>query len=114
MSVENLTGRKILGGTLELIHKSAHILASLQVLLCVLIFTLRCCGYSDVYKNQLTFPDDLPSVQTTSQQLTVEFNTGAGTTGVDWWLISWWVLPKHQGIHSLWHAPSAAGMDPTM
>ncbi|KAJ4351801.1 uncharacterized protein N0V89_007145 [Didymosphaeria variabile] len=44
--------------------------------------------YSDVYKNQLDF-DTIASGKTSADALTVEYNTGAFTTGRDWWLITY-------------------------
>lgn len=42
--------------------------------------------YSDVYKNQSTWADLGPG-QAGHPPLTVEYNTGFGTTGQDWWYI---------------------------
>jgi hypothetical protein len=43
--------------------------------------------YSDVYKDNCIW-DRLEAGQT-SDGKTVNFNTGFGTTGVDWWLVTW-------------------------
>ncbi|XP_014550921.1 hypothetical protein COCVIDRAFT_31454 [Bipolaris victoriae FI3] len=44
--------------------------------------------YSDNYKNQADFGDILPGA-TSSILQTVEYNTGAFTTGRDWWFITY-------------------------
>lgn len=44
--------------------------------------------YSDVYKNTLDFSTIKPG-QTSADTLTVEYNTGAFTTGRDWWLVTY-------------------------
>jgi Up-Regulated in long-lived daf-2 len=44
--------------------------------------------YSDVYKHNKTW-NSLPHGGVTLDSLAVEYNTGFGTTGIDWWLIVW-------------------------
>lgn len=46
--------------------------------------------YSDNYKN-ITRPPmgKIPNGETSSEYLKVEYNTGFGTTGRDWWLVTW-------------------------
>eukprot|EP00536_Pseudo-nitzschia_multiseries_P009722 jgi/Psemu1/288639/fgenesh1_pg.279_\ len=46
-----------------------------------------CHKYSDAYKHQKNFAN-IRSGQTTSERLTVEYNTGAFTTGRDWWYVA--------------------------
>ena len=43
--------------------------------------------YSDNYKNEHTW--ELIKNQETSSTTTVDYNTGFGTTGRDWWLVTW-------------------------
>lgn len=45
--------------------------------------------YSDNYKNSKEWAVIKPG-ETAAEALTVEYNTGFGTTGRDWWLISWY------------------------
>lgn len=42
--------------------------------------------YSDVYSSQASWENLAPG-QTTSPALSVEYNTGFGTTGEDWWFL---------------------------
>ncbi|MCR9137148.1 MAG: hypothetical protein NXI27_14205 [Alphaproteobacteria bacterium] len=44
--------------------------------------------YSDEYKNSYTF-DKVLKHQRKSKKVEVEYNTGAFTTGKDWWRVSW-------------------------
>lgn len=45
--------------------------------------------YSDDYKNRKEWPVISPG-ETAADALTVEYRTGFGTTGRDWWLITWY------------------------
>ena len=47
--------------------------------------------YSDVYKNELKFPNglDVGSTDDAGGSMIVDYHTGFLTTGVDWWLVSW-------------------------
>lgn len=45
--------------------------------------------YSDDYKNRKQWPVIKPG-ETAAEALTVEYRTGFGTTGRDWWLITWY------------------------
>ncbi|KAI8891850.1 hypothetical protein BC833DRAFT_533610, partial [Globomyces pollinis-pini] len=49
----------------------------------------------DVFKNDKTF-DQLAAGQT-SDPLKVEYNTGFGTTGVDWWTVGWTQVKENEG-----------------
>lgn len=44
--------------------------------------------YSDNYKNSKTW-GNLPDGRMTREFLAAEYNTGFGTTGVDWWIVTW-------------------------
>jgi hypothetical protein len=44
--------------------------------------------YSDNYKQAKTW-GNLPNGQTVKEPLVVEYNTGFGTTGRDWWVVTW-------------------------
>jgi hypothetical protein len=44
--------------------------------------------YSDNYKNDKTWELIQPN-ETTSETMKVEYNTGFGTTGRDWWFVTW-------------------------
>lgn len=44
--------------------------------------------YSDNYKNIKTM-GSIPNGATSSEYLEVDYNTGAFTTGRDWWLVTW-------------------------
>jgi len=44
--------------------------------------------YSNDYKNTKTW-GNLPNGVTTKEPLVAEYNTGIGTTGKDWWIVTW-------------------------
>ena len=44
--------------------------------------------YSDNYKNMKTL-GKIPNGATSSEYLEVDYNTGVGTLGKDWWLVTW-------------------------
>jgi len=48
--------------------------------------------YSDNYKDEKVWRN-VPNGSVPSEMLEVRYNTGFGTTGIDWWLIMW----KYQG-----------------
>lgn len=45
--------------------------------------------YSDVYKNQFDWEGTVPAGKISSEAMTVEYNTGFGTTGRDWWQVTY-------------------------
>jgi hypothetical protein len=53
--------------------------------------------YSDNYKQAKTW-GNLPNGQPVKEPLVVEYNTGFGTTGRDWWVVSW----KYQGDDAIY------------
>lgn len=67
--VENHTGQRIFADSITIVHK-----------------------YSDVYSNTVKFPVGAPLLSnddTMTSRDTVQWNTGFGTTGVDWWQVLW-------------------------
>ncbi|OAL43060.1 hypothetical protein IQ07DRAFT_593416 [Pyrenochaeta sp. DS3sAY3a] len=44
--------------------------------------------YSDVYKNQFDFVS-IPAYSTSTEVMEVQYNTGAFTTGRDWWFVTY-------------------------
>jgi len=47
-----------------------------------------CHKYSDNYKHQKDFAGILQNGQSTNETMRVEYNTGFGTTGRDWWYVA--------------------------
>ena len=45
--------------------------------------------YSDVHKEKMVWKGELKPGASTPANFTVRFNTGVGTTGKDWWIVSW-------------------------
>ena len=45
--------------------------------------------YSDLYKNDKTWIDEVPNNEYTQGPLEVDYNTGFLTFGKDWWLVAW-------------------------
>jgi hypothetical protein len=56
--------------------------------------------YSDVYKNPLLWEGVLESGATTNPPKSVEYHTGAFTTGRDWWSIIWTQLDDDKVYYS--------------
>ena len=55
--------------------------------------------YSDVYKNRHEWPAVLTGTRAESE-MTVDYQTGAATTGRDWWIITWY----SEDMKTLWYS----------